>query len=512
MDPITMQATPGGEETLLGILQRLRDLSQQPVVPQNPMAQLGTVLQGFAAGTQGQPNPALQMFQRQHEEARRGLTEQAAVGGMLSSREERKERLGLAKSAQLFEVIKSLPESTPETRTYKFQAMQRHGRSIGVDLPDGLITGLITGATTPAKLEEAAKLVIRGYEMGPTGLQGTATISDAEIARTLDMPVSLVSQHRAAFLANPNGYLSSLGRKTFTALAGEETDLRRKNFDAMIETHAPEIAGNTAIRPFVLVASRRLYGKEYWVLSGPERDKALAHGAQAFATQQGDLAGQRAFEVALAGIRAEDDKPAEGYHSATAPYAPLSGTTTVRTAKALEAVKSAAHISDKNDRQVLKYIGQMKAAIDEYRDAVRSLPEYFPPMTGDRLRDLAAIAAAGTRFHTGAARIDPRTVPLTAIKRHVVNLGRISGTGARLSNYVAELEKESGGFDVIAGQDVKLGLANQVETFLNSQLQAMGLQPLPKYTPGKIVRLSSGKVVRLLPDGTQYVIGGAEEK
>lgn len=91
MDPITMQATPGGEETLLGILQRLRDLSQQPVVPQNPLAQLGTVLQGFAAGVQGQPNPALQMFQQQRQQEVQGLAQQAQIGGALGMMGERKE-------------------------------------------------------------------------------------------------------------------------------------------------------------------------------------------------------------------------------------------------------------------------------------------------------------------------------------------------------------------------------------------------------------------------------------
>lgn len=85
MDPITMQATPGGEETLLGILQRLRDLSQQPVVPQNPMAQLGTILQGFSAGTQGQPNPALQMYAQQRQQQLTGLGTEATIGSTLES-------------------------------------------------------------------------------------------------------------------------------------------------------------------------------------------------------------------------------------------------------------------------------------------------------------------------------------------------------------------------------------------------------------------------------------------
>src|SRR3990167_5448481 len=93
MDPITQNpADLSGEQTLLGILQRLRDLQAQPMVPNNPMAQLGTVLQGFASGTQGRANPALEMYGGMRQQALRGLGEEAQIGGALSTLQTQRER------------------------------------------------------------------------------------------------------------------------------------------------------------------------------------------------------------------------------------------------------------------------------------------------------------------------------------------------------------------------------------------------------------------------------------
>lgn len=508
MDPITMSpGNPNADETLLGILQRLRDLSQQPLVPQNPLAQLGTVMQGFAAGTQGQQNPALQMYAQQRQSQMGGLAHEATIGSALNTVQNQQAERKAQQSRLHLDVIKGLPDTTPETRTYKFNALQGFAKAQGLDIPADLMTGLIAGAATPAKLEEVAKLVIRGYTQSDGKLAPGAVMSDQAIASLIDLPVSYVSQTRQAFLANPNVFLDSISKKTLTALAQEETTLKQKNFDAMVETQAPELHGNPALRPFMLLAARSLYKKEYWELSSPERQKVFAQASQSYADQQGVATGERAFYALMAKQDAAKTAPAKDYFNANPPYGPLSSSTTVQTAQALEATKAATHVPQKNDQQALKYVNQLKSALDEYRDAILSLPEYFPKETGNKLQDLTNLGVAAAKFHSGAARTDPRTVPLTAIKRHVINLARLSGTGARMSNYVAELERASGGFDTVAGQDVKTGLANQVETFLNSQLEAMGFNPLPKYIQGKIVRLSTGTVVRILPDGTQYVIG-----
>ena len=152
MDPITMQATPGGEETLLGILQRLRDLSQQPVVPQNPMAQLGTVLQGFSAGAQGQPNPALQMFQQQRQQEVQGLAQQAHIGGTLTTLQHQKMQMDQEREKQLMSVYQHVLEKspTPEGRLWAAEGLLNYGQTkFKVQPPPGLAMKLAAKKLTP---------------------------------------------------------------------------------------------------------------------------------------------------------------------------------------------------------------------------------------------------------------------------------------------------------------------------------------------------------------------------
>lgn len=48
------------DESLTGVLQRLQDLYNQPLIAPNPMAQAGSIMSGFAAGVKGQPNPLVE--------------------------------------------------------------------------------------------------------------------------------------------------------------------------------------------------------------------------------------------------------------------------------------------------------------------------------------------------------------------------------------------------------------------------------------------------------------------
>ena len=95
-DPITTNpGDPNSDETLLGVLQRLKDLSAQPLVPNNPMAQLGVMLQGFSAGTQGKANPALEMYAGQRAQALKGLGEEGTIGAALATVSNRRAQRGM---------------------------------------------------------------------------------------------------------------------------------------------------------------------------------------------------------------------------------------------------------------------------------------------------------------------------------------------------------------------------------------------------------------------------------
>lgn len=85
MSPVLDSTDTSGEVTLINLLKALQARQAQPVVPDNPLAQLGTMLSGFAAGTQGKPNPVLGQFQSMREQEMAGLTGQAQIAGSLAN-------------------------------------------------------------------------------------------------------------------------------------------------------------------------------------------------------------------------------------------------------------------------------------------------------------------------------------------------------------------------------------------------------------------------------------------
>ena len=76
-----------GEQTLLDALQGIQGLRGQPVVPDNPLAQLGSILAGFGAGVQGKPNPVVEMYRQQRQDQLAGFQQQASIGGALGTME-----------------------------------------------------------------------------------------------------------------------------------------------------------------------------------------------------------------------------------------------------------------------------------------------------------------------------------------------------------------------------------------------------------------------------------------
>src|SRR4030067_1312875 len=63
---------PTQQQRLFQILQQIRAIQNRPLIPDNPLSQLGAALQGASAGFAGQPNPAIAqaMAQRQQQLSR----------------------------------------------------------------------------------------------------------------------------------------------------------------------------------------------------------------------------------------------------------------------------------------------------------------------------------------------------------------------------------------------------------------------------------------------------------
>ena len=307
MDAITQNpADLSGEQTLLGILQRLRDLQAQPMVPNNPMAQIGTVLQGFAAGTQGKANPALEMYGGMRQQALRGLGEEAQVGGALATlknqqatREaERKKLL----SGMAGDVMRSLPDNPGAIKL----ALKQY-RDLGLVTMDDAAIETVANAGMAKSLQDRLKLAVGALEAGadPTTLGINLPPASLEALKTMtpDQRVSLFGPDaKKIFLANQDAEVKLktdrlVGAAMERMALGTETaaDVRltgkgAKTPDAVVgELLADFYAGRPLTQEAQAAIQQYLETKRLQGLTG---DAQLAMRAAA-----GDSTARRALEV-----------------------------------------------------------------------------------------------------------------------------------------------------------------------------------------------------------------------
>ena len=273
-----------GEQTLLGILQRLRDLQAQPMVPNNPMAQLGTVLQGFASGTQGRANPALEMYGGMHQQALRGLGEEAQIGGALTTLQTTKAQHALRTQDKILDVYQGILKDSkrPDQRLYAAQGLQVLMKQRGMDFPDQLVVSLGSGSLD----EKTMKAVGLGIEMG---------LPDTAIATQSGADLPTVQAFRAS-LGSPQGETvrKHLGLPTAQEdrlKAGEELGLALGNAKKSLELqdlgNLAKMMGKDTL-PFALKLypakdPRQLTTQEWgevgksWVMQDMEKARAAAN-------------------------------------------------------------------------------------------------------------------------------------------------------------------------------------------------------------------------------------------
>ena len=207
MDPITMApGNPNTDETLLGILQRLRDLSQQPLVPQNPMAQLGTVMQGFAAGTQGQQNPALQMYAQQRQQQLTGLGTEATIGSALSTlQHQQTQRATESKKLQATiagDLMKHLPDN-PGAITLALKKYKELGLFEGDDAAIATIAKSGMAKSLQDRLKLASGALEAGVNPATLGINLSPTAMQALQGMSPEQRVDLFGPDaKKTFLAN----------------------------------------------------------------------------------------------------------------------------------------------------------------------------------------------------------------------------------------------------------------------------------------------------------------------
>jgi len=165
-DPYSQTAQdPTQQQGLLQILQQIQAIQNRPLIPDNPLSQLGAALQGASAGFAGQPNPAIAQAMAQRQQQLSGLSQTAGIMGSIAGmgmqerdyklrvdmeqrrlkaedeknkRDESHQRL-----AALAPMAKEWAASlNPETRRAGIDAQRALLKSVNVDLPDAMWEGM----------------------------------------------------------------------------------------------------------------------------------------------------------------------------------------------------------------------------------------------------------------------------------------------------------------------------------------------------------------------------------
>ncbi len=91
LDSSTLGSGGSGDaasQALLQALAQIQQAQQQPLIPNNPIAQMGVALQGYASGYQGRQNPAIEQALAMRQQQMSGFGHQAQIANSLATLQE----------------------------------------------------------------------------------------------------------------------------------------------------------------------------------------------------------------------------------------------------------------------------------------------------------------------------------------------------------------------------------------------------------------------------------------
>jgi hypothetical protein len=209
MTPLDTQQDP--ESLLRQLMLQIQQRQAQPLVPDDPLAQLGSVLSGFAAGTQGKPNPALEQYRQQRKDELSGLHEQAGLASSLATIADRRQSRQAARQQAIDTTLTGLLKSdSPDARMYAGRFLQQRLKTLGAEMPDDVVVSLGTGKL---KLEDYKEV---GVLMG-------AGVSDDIISRRTGVALDLIPGIRQSMASDDSRKLLGLPTKAEDAAKAIET-------------------------------------------------------------------------------------------------------------------------------------------------------------------------------------------------------------------------------------------------------------------------------------------------
>lgn len=115
---------PTQQQGLLQILQQIQALQNRPLIPENPLSQLGAALQGASAGFAGQPNPAIQQAMAQRQQQLAGLSQTAGIMGSLASMQHQQAVLAETRRARKVQEAAEVRHAKTEERNQEETALK----------------------------------------------------------------------------------------------------------------------------------------------------------------------------------------------------------------------------------------------------------------------------------------------------------------------------------------------------------------------------------------------------
>lgn len=113
---------------LMATLQQMKALQTQPIIPNNQLAQMGSIMTSFNAGLTGKPDPLYESFRRDREGQLKNLHEQAGISGTLASLQNTQATREMAMKKYDLDLFQTLSKSEDfNTRISGFKAGVRAG-------------------------------------------------------------------------------------------------------------------------------------------------------------------------------------------------------------------------------------------------------------------------------------------------------------------------------------------------------------------------------------------------
>lgn len=485
------QYDPTQEQGLVGILQQIQQQNAQPLVPNNPLAQLGSILSAGASGILGRPDPVMANFAADRQYRMQNMVQQAGILHQIQQQRLQNEQLLQQQRAQdrlasveerqakkdrmeaMSKMLNPFLESSdPVARKFASTGLVALLKENGVDVPEDVAKA---GISKPLKLDERNDILKKLLSGTPPDVVATATGHDLSTVTML------------ASIPDSPALRKSLGMKTDDELKRDAAAARVKDLDEARKLQALE---NPEVNQTAHSIAMQKFGKNYFDLDLNEK-KVVLRAAQDFAIDQ---AYGKGFAAAQARNNAEMGQPLgekAAFWLNKSTFEPAPGNATER-----EVLASNQYVAVK-DPQIRKSLGNIMRIgkmLEQVQELYDNRPDLYPKSTGSMAQDAVALAQSEVKLRT-MSRLDPDLQTLAAAMGNIPTLARASGEVGNLSEYEQKVQRIASGLEGAATKEVKDRSIEELRGYLNTALQAQGFNPLPPIKRRVRVKGEDGRII-----------------